>query len=126
MSSTTLSTAQPEETATTPASSSKIRVLIVEDHPITRQGLKALINQQLNLSVCGETGSATEAMDLVTKLRPDLAVIDISLQSRSGIELAKDIRNRVPELPMLMVSMHDEALFAERALRAGAMGYVMK
>jgi DNA-binding NarL/FixJ family response regulator len=106
--------------------STKVRVLIVEDHPITRQGLKALINQQLNLSVCGETGSAAEAMDLVARLQPDLAVIDVSLETSSGLELAKNLRDRAPTMPMLMVSMHDEALFAERALRAGAMGYVMK
>lgn len=126
MSPSTLSPSRPETDATESTPSSKIRVLIVEDHPITRQGLKAIINQQLNLAVCAETGSATEAMDLVTRLRPDLAVIDISLQARSGIELTKDLRNQSPDMPILMVSMHDEALFAERALRAGAMGYVMK
>ena len=104
----------------------KVRVLIVEDHPITRQGLKALINQQLSLEVCGETDSAADALDLITKLAPDLAIIDVSLKSANGIDLTRNIRSRMPSLPILVVSMHDEALFAERALRAGAMGYVMK
>jgi DNA-binding NarL/FixJ family response regulator len=104
----------------------KIRVLIVDDHPITRQGLKALVNQQLNLEVCGETDSAAHALELVGKLQPDLAILDVTLKATNGIELTKNIKAMAPNLPILVVSMHDEALFAERALRAGAMGYVMK
>jgi DNA-binding NarL/FixJ family response regulator len=109
-----------------PPATTKTRVLLVEDHPITRQGLKALINQQLNLTVCGETDSTTEAFGLAETLRPDLAIIDVSLKGSSGLELTKTLREKWPSLPVLMVSMHDEALFAERALRAGALGYVMK
>lgn len=117
------------QSAAPPASnggSKKVRVLLVEDHPITRQGMKALINQQLGLEVCGETDSAAEALDLVDSLKPDLAVLDVSLKTTSGIELTKEIKARAPDVAILVVSMHDEALFAERALRAGAMGYVMK
>jgi len=109
-----------------PTSSTKTRVLVVEDHPITRQGLKALINQQLNLTVCGEADCAADTFSLVETLRPDLATVDVSLKGSSGLELVKALRERFPNLPILMVSMHDEALFAERALRAGALGYVMK
>ncbi|PTX92682.1 response regulator transcription factor [Opitutus sp. ER46] len=109
-----------------PEHSSKVRVLLVEDHPITRQGLKALVNQQLNLEVCGETDSATDAVELVAQLRPNIVVADVSLKNASGLDLTKLLKERYPELPVLVVSMHDEALFAERALRAGAMGYVMK
>lgn len=114
------------ESPSTPAAPAKLRVLIVDDHPITRQGMKALVNQQSNLEVCGETDTAALAVDLVEKLKPDLAIIDISLKTTNGIELTKDIKARAPNLPILVVSMHDEALYAERALRAGAMGYVMK
>jgi DNA-binding NarL/FixJ family response regulator len=106
--------------------SSKRRVLIIDDHPITRQGLKALINQQLNVEVAAEADSPRTAMALLDELRPDLAVVDVSLNGDSGLELIKDMRERVPDLKVLVVSMHDEMLFAERALRAGAMGYVMK
>jgi DNA-binding NarL/FixJ family response regulator len=101
-------------------------VLIVEDHPVTRHGLKALINQQLNLEVCGEADSAPAALDLLDRVKPDIAIVDVSLKSTSGIELTKEIKSRSPQVMVLVVSMHDEALYAERALRAGAMGYVMK
>lgn len=104
----------------------KTRVLIVEDHPVTRHGLKALINQQLNLEVCGEADSAPAALDILDRSKPDLAIVDVSLKSTSGIELTKEIKSRAPQVMVLVVSMHDEALYAERALRAGAMGYVMK
>ena len=106
--------------------STKLKVLLVDDHPITRQGMRALVNQQLNLEVCGEADNAGQAIDLVTKLQPDLAVVDISLRTTNGIELTKHIRAQAPNLGVLVVSMHDEALYAERALRAGAKGYVMK
>ena len=104
----------------------KIRVLLVDDHPITRQGLKALINQQLNLEVCAEADNAAQAVELLTKCQPDLAILDVSLKATNGIELTKNHKAHSPNLPILIVSMYDEALFAERALRAGAMGYVMK
>ena len=108
------------------AGDQKTRVLIVEDHPITRQGLKALINQQVMLTVCGEADSASEAIELVATLRPDLALVDVTLKGGSGIELIKSLHEHAPGMPVLVVSMHDEALFAERALRGGALGYVMK
>jgi DNA-binding NarL/FixJ family response regulator len=104
----------------------KLRVLLVDDHPITRQGLKALVNQQLNLEVCAETDNAAQAVELLTKYKPDLAIVDVSLKATNGIELTKNLKAHSPELPILIVSMHDEALYAERALRAGAMGYIMK
>jgi DNA-binding NarL/FixJ family response regulator len=109
-----------------PASPGKLRVLLVDDHPITRQGLKALVNQQPNLEVCGETDTAAQAIDLVASLQPDLAIVDVALKTTNGIELTKNLKAHSPNLPILVVSMHDEALYAERALRAGAMGYVMK
>jgi DNA-binding NarL/FixJ family response regulator len=106
--------------------STKLKVLLVDDHPVTRQGMRALINQQLNLEVCGESDNAAQALDLVGQLQPDIAILDVSLKSTNGIELTKNIKALAPNLPILVVSMHDEALYAERALRAGAMGYVMK
>jgi DNA-binding NarL/FixJ family response regulator len=109
-----------------PAPSSKLKVLLVDDHPITRQGMKALVNQQMNLEVCGESDNAAQAIELIAKLQPDLAIVDVTLKTTNGIELTKDIKVHAPNLPVLVVSMHDEALYAERALRAGAMGYVMK
>ncbi|HEY1107014.1 MAG TPA: response regulator transcription factor, partial [Opitutaceae bacterium] len=105
---------------------SKLKVLLVDDHPITRQGLKALVNQQANLEVCGEADNAPHAIELVGKLQPDLAIVDIALKTTNGIELTKNIKVQAPNLPVLIVSMHDEGLYAERALRAGAMGYLMK
>lgn len=104
----------------------KFRVLLVDDHPITRQGIGMLVSKEANLVVCGETDNAPKAIDLINQLSPDLAVIDISLKSVSGIELVKNIKSLRPELPILVMSMHDESLYAERALRAGARGYIMK
>lgn len=108
------------------AVSHKLKVLLVDDHPITRQGMKALVNQQPNLEVCGEADNAAYAIELVGRLQPDLAVVDIALKTTNGIELTKNIKVHAPNLPVLIVSMHDEGLYAERALRAGAMGYLMK
>ena len=104
----------------------KVRVLLVDDHPILRQGLAIVLNQQANLVVCGEAGNSTDALALSERLQPDLALIDLSLRQGDGIELIKDLRVRQPRLLTLVLSMHDEALYAERALRAGARGYVMK
>lgn len=106
--------------------STKLKVLLVDDHPITRQGMKTLVNQQPNLEVCGEADNAPHAIELVGKLQPDLAIVDIALKTTNGIELTKNIKVQAPNLPVLVVSMHDEGLYAERALRAGAMGYLMK
>jgi len=104
----------------------KRRILLVDDHPIVRQGLVELINRQKNLVVCGETGSGREAPELARRLNPDLAVIDVSLKDASGIQLLKTLKLQHPRLPLLVLSMHEEGLYAERALRAGAMGYIMK
>ncbi|MDE3083949.1 MAG: response regulator transcription factor [Verrucomicrobiota bacterium] len=104
----------------------KFRVLLVDDHPITREGFTMLINQEPNLTVCGEADNAPKALELINKLSPDLAVIDISLKTMSGIELMKNIKAIRPDLPVLVMSMYDESLYAERALRAGARGYIMK
>ncbi|MEO6002739.1 MAG: response regulator transcription factor [Opitutus sp.] len=104
----------------------KSRVFLVDDHPITRQGLVALINREHNLVVCGEADSAPVAIEQIQKLMPDIALVDVTLKTTSGIELMKHLKALRPEMPVLMMSMHDESLFAERALRAGAKGYIMK
>lgn len=110
----------------TDAPASKKKVLIVDDHPITRQGMRMLIDQQPDFTVCGEADNAAYAMELATRLKPDLAIVDITLRTANGIELTKNLKAHSPDLLILIVSMHDEELFAERALRAGAKGYLMK
>lgn len=102
------------------------RVLIVDDHPFMRRGLAQTINDQPGLDVCGEAGSVAEALQIMESCHPDLAVVDISLGAESGIELIHAIRERWPATKVLVSSMHDETLFAERALRAGALGFVNK
>jgi len=102
------------------------RVLIVDDHPIVRNGLRQLIEHESDLSVCGAAGSAREAMAAIEEAVPDLVLMDITIEGTNGIEVTKDIREKYPELPILVLSMHDENLYAERALRAGARGYAMK
>lgn len=114
----------PRETPAVPAQPR--RVLLVEDHPIVRQGLTELIEQEPDLSVCGVAASVPEALQAIAAEQPDIALVDLSLQDTSGIELIKDIKARQPQLPVLVLSMHDETLYAERALRAGARGYIMK
>ncbi len=104
----------------------KRRVLLVDDHPIVRHGLGLLIDQEADLMVCGETSSAVETLDNFETMEPDIAVVDISLQGSSGLELTKALKEIRPSLPILVLSMHDESLYAERALRSGARGYVMK
>ncbi|MHC4175097.1 MAG: response regulator transcription factor [Planctomycetota bacterium] len=104
----------------------KSKILIVDDHPIVRQGLAELVNQENDLAVCGQAEDAHQARKAIKELRPDMAVVDISLRETSGIELIKDINVQYPDLPVLALSMHDESLYAERALRAGARGYIMK
>ncbi|UCE61608.1 MAG: response regulator transcription factor, partial [Phycisphaerales bacterium] len=102
------------------------KVLVVEDHPIVRQGLSELIEHESDLSVCGAVPSKSEALEVVGRSHPDIAIVDLSLQDTSGLELVKDIKAQFPHLPVLVLSMHDETLYAERALRAGARGYIMK
>jgi DNA-binding NarL/FixJ family response regulator len=104
----------------------KSRVFVVDDHPIVRQGLALLINRESDLAVCGEAEDAHAAMQLVLSAKPDIMIVDISLNGPDGLDLLKDIRTRYPDLPVLILSMHDESIYAERALRAGAQGYIMK
>jgi len=103
------------------------RIVIVDDHPLFRKGLVELIHsEKKHFAICGEADNAAEAMDLIRKLNPDLAIVDLSLPGANGIELIKNIRAEFPKLPVLVLSMHDESLYAIRTLRAGADGYVMK
>ena len=104
----------------------KIKILLVDDHPLVREWLTNLLKQQFDFQVCGESGSAPEALRLVAALQPDIAIVDISLASGSGIDLIKDLKAGHAAVAVLVLSMHDEMLYAERALRAGAGGYVMK
>jgi DNA-binding NarL/FixJ family response regulator len=104
----------------------KKRVLLVDDHPIMRHGLAQLIRAEADLEVCGEGGSAAEGLTLVGSLKPDLVVADLTLPDKHGLEFIKDVQSMYPGTLMLVLSMHDESLYAERVLRAGARGYVMK
>ena len=102
------------------------RLVLVDDHPIMRHGLAQLIRAEDGLDVIGEAGSAREGLEVVGRLKPDLAVIDLTLPDKNGLELVKDIRALHPVTQCIVLSMHDETLYGERALRAGARGYVMK
>ncbi len=101
-------------------------VLIVDDHPIVRQGLRRLIESEPDLEVCGETDTAREAKSLIRALAPDAVIIDISLRQGDGLELLADTRAKYRSLPMLVLSMHDEVIYAERVIASGASGYIMK
>lgn len=102
------------------------RILIVDDHPMMRQGLAQLIGAEPDLAVCGEAEDAGRALDAVGALKPDLVLVDISLPGKNGLELIKDFQAIQPGLSVLVISMHDESLYAERVLRAGGRGYIMK
>ena len=117
--------AHPAIAAKTPASV-KGRVFLVDDHAMFREGLRQLIEREPGIVVCGDAADAGTALDGIATTRPDLVIVDISLGGASGIDLIKSIKKEYEDLPVLVVSMHDESLYAERALRAGAMGYVMK
>ncbi len=104
----------------------KKRLLLIDDHPIMRHGLAQLINAETGLEVCGEAGSAAEGLRGVEKYRPDLVIVDLTLPDKHGLELIKDMQAMHPGTLMLVLSMHDESLYAERALRGGARGYLMK
>src|SRR5437763_7544206 len=104
----------------------KKRILLVDDHPVLRKGLVRLIDSKNEFVVCGEASTAADAMTLIQKLGPDLVIVDIGLPGTSGIELTKTIRTEFPQLPVLILSMHEEALYATRSLRAGATGYIVK
>jgi len=116
----------PQKMQSSTGSQAKRKVLIVDDHPIVRQGLAQLINQEKDLEVCGQAEDAHEAIRSIRDLGPDLIIVDISLRDTSGVDLIKDLRIQYPDLPILTLSMHDEAVYGERALRAGARGYIMK
>jgi DNA-binding NarL/FixJ family response regulator len=111
-----------------PAETTALRkqVFLVDDHPLVREWLTNFIKQQSDLNVCGEAETGPQAMEAILLLKPDIAIIDISLKDSSGIELIKDLRQVQPETAILVLSMHEEAHYAERALRAGAKGYIVK
>src|ERR1700731_17753 len=104
----------------------KKRILVVDDHPIIRQGLALMLNREADLVVCGEAEDATGPMLVMASARPDVLIVDISLNGPDGLDLLKNIRTTHPALPVLILSMHEESIYAERALRAGANGYIMK
>jgi DNA-binding NarL/FixJ family response regulator len=104
----------------------KRKILVVDDHPIVREGMTLLINREPDLAVCADAEESNAALEAIENLRPDLAIVDISLPGRDGLELLKMIRAKDPQMPVLILSMHGETTYAERALRAGANGYIMK
>jgi len=109
-----------------PSSILKCRVFLVDSHPVTREGLISVINREENLEVCGAVGSTAEAISAIQGTHPDMMITDMSIPGHNGIEFLKDIHALVPALPILVLSMHDETFYAERALRSGARGYLMK
>ncbi len=104
----------------------KRRILLVDDHPLTRHGIAQLIGQQPDLAVCGEAGTAEQALDCVRSLQPDLVLVDVTLPGKPGLELVKDLATTFPEVAVMVFSMHEESLYADRVLAAGARGYLMK
>ena len=104
----------------------KTKILIVDDHPVSRKGLAEVINQESGFTVCCEAEDAQQAMKAIKELKPDMAIVDISLKDTSGLEVIQDINVQYPNLPILTFSMHEESIYAERALRTGAKGYIMK
>lgn len=117
------SSVPPQEDA---ASSNKKRILLVDDHPFMRAGLGQLIDRQADMQVCGEAGTPAEALSLLAAARPDLVLSDLIMPGRGGLEFIKDLKAASASLAILVVSMHDESVFAERVLRAGGRGYIMK
>jgi len=109
-----------------PRVKTKARVVVVDDHPIVRQGLVQMINHEGDLEVCGEAETIAEALKAIAASKPDVAIVDLYLKGASGLELLKDLKVRYPKMPVLVLSMYDESIYAERALRAGARGYMMK
>jgi DNA-binding NarL/FixJ family response regulator len=116
----------PAKKTAQPAPAPRKKILVVDDHPMTRAGVAHLLNKQADVMVCGEVGSPEEAFSEIAKSAPDLLLTDMTMRGRSGIEFIKDMLALHPTLPILVVSMHDEVIYAERALRAGARGYIMK
>jgi DNA-binding NarL/FixJ family response regulator len=109
-----------------PGSRAKKLILLVEDHALLRRGLKALIETEPDLAVCGEAATRAAGLEAIAATQPDLVIADLTLKDSDGLEMIKDIIQRFPELPVLVLSMHEEAVYAERALRAGALGYLTK
>jgi DNA-binding NarL/FixJ family response regulator len=101
-------------------------ILIVDDHPMLRRGLAALIDNEPDLAVCGEAATGAEALTAIRESQPDLVTVDLALEESDGLDLVKELKKRHPEIPVLVISMHDEKVYAERSLRAGARGYVTK
>jgi len=108
------------------AGQQKTRVVIVEDHPMFRERLASLINKESDMEVCGESDNIRQAMEVIRATKPDAAIVDITLKGSSGLELLKDLKAQSIPMPVLVLSMHDESLFAERVIRAGARGYITK
>src|SRR5256886_9835005 len=104
----------------------RARILLVDDHAVVRYGIAQLINRQTDMVVCGEEEDASRAMSAISTLKPSLVIADISLKDSSGLELMRNIKAQHPGLPVLVVSVHDESIYAEIAFRAGALGYLMK
>ena len=104
----------------------KVKIIIVDDHPIMRRGLAELLNLEKGITVCAEAGSIQTALELIKIHEPQVALVDLSLKNESGLELIKDIGARFPKVMILVLSMHDEVFYAERVIRAGAKGYIMK
>lgn len=117
---------KPKPTRPNPTAPTRKRILLVDDHPFMRAGLAQLIDRQADMCVCGEAGDPAAAIAELAKTGADLVLTDITMPGRSGLEFIKDLQASHPELPILVVSMHDEVIYAERALRAGARGYIMK
>lgn len=109
-----------------PSNSSKARIVIVEDHPMFREQLSHLISREADMVVCGEADNVRDGLALILQMQPQLAIVDLTLKGASGLELLKDLRAQGLNVPTLVLSMHDESLYAERALRAGARGYITK
>ena len=104
----------------------KRRIFVVDDHTITRMGYRYIIDEEMDMEVCGEAATALEALEKIPDLKPDLVITDLTMEGMSGLELVKHLKAQQPALPVLVVSMHDESLYGDRSLRAGARGYIMK
>lgn len=121
-----ITTMQTTDAKSAETTDSRKRILLVDDHAVVRFGIAQLINRQSDLVVCGEQEDARKALDAITKMQPDLVIADLSLKDSSGLELIRNIKAQFPKIPMLVVSIHDETVYAEIAFRAGALGYLMK
>lgn len=117
---------KPRTASTERKSAPRVRIVIIDDHPLVREGLAALISSAPDLEICGEASGALEARQLVADARPDVAIVDLTLNDGNGLELIKEFKAEHPEMKLLVLTMHEESLFAERAMRAGAAGYVHK